>query len=292
VFEEKHFGMADMRRGFEYSLGKILLGCVKNYTAVKKSSELRCPAMSELSQVSMRTKIIASVAIFSALYGVIRLIPLGPMIGLSASFSVGDSLAPLYGIILGPFAGGVSVVLGTFLAMALGKAPVFLGLDFLPALVNAVALGFMVKRNSLLLIFLLSPYSLLLVVVPLGAGNFVFPFVWLHILALIVLISPLRTKVIYWIETLKTTYLPWSIAIVAFIGTMMQHLTGNLVFELTYGQPIGGLTAESFQGIWTVAFFAYPVERAVLVLITVLVGVPLVRILKKSLFANHAPKTS
>lgn len=301
MFEEKHFGMADMRRGFEYSLGKILLGCVKNYTAVKKSSELRCPAMSELSQVSMRTKIIASVAIFSALYGVIRLIPLGPMIGLSASFSVGDSLAPLYGIILGPFAGGVSVVLGTFLAMALGKAPVFLGLDFLPALVNAVALGFMVKRNwkpvmilnvALLLIFLLSPYSLLLVVVPLGAGNFVFPFVWLHILALIVLISPLRTKVIYWIETLKTTYLPWSIAIVAFIGTMMQHLTGNLVFELTYGQPIGGLTAESFQGIWTVAFFAYPVERAVLVLITVLVGVPLVRILKKSLFANHAPKTS
>ena len=38
------------------------------------------------------------------------------------------------------------------------------------------------------------------------------------------------------------------------------------------------------SGIWTVAFFAYPLERAVLVLITVLVGVPMVRILKKSLF--------
>jgi hypothetical protein len=53
----------------------------------------------------MRTKIVASLAIFSALYGVIRLVPLGPMIGLSTSFSVADSLAPLYGIILGPFLG-------------------------------------------------------------------------------------------------------------------------------------------------------------------------------------------
>jgi hypothetical protein len=73
---------------------------------------------------------------------------------------------------------------------------------------------------------------------------------------------------------------------------MMQHLTGNLVFELTWGAPIGGLTAGGFQGIWTAAFFAYPVERAVLVLITVLVGTPLVRILKKSLFANHNSNTA
>jgi hypothetical protein len=167
--------------------------------------------------------------------------------------------------------------------------------------VNAVALGFLVKRKwkpvmilnvALLVIFLLSPYSLLLVEIPLGTGTFAFPFVWLHVVALIVLISPLRSKAISWIETLKATYLPWGLAIVAFIGTMMQHLTGNLVFELTWGQPIGGLTAGGFHGIWTVAFFAYPVERAVLVLITVLVGLPLVRILKKSLFANHSSKTA
>ena len=257
--------------------------------------------MSELSKVSIRTKIIASVAVFSALYGVIRLVPLGPMIGLSASFSVSDSLAPLYGIILGPFTGGVSVVLGTFLAIALGKTPVFLGLDFLPALVNAVALGFLVKRKwkpvvilnlALLVIFLLSPYSLLLVEIPLGSGAFTFPFVWLHVVALIVLISPLRSKATSWVETLKSTYIPWGIAILAFIGTMMQHLTGNLVFELTWGQPIGGLTAGGFHGIWTAAFFAYPIERAVLVLITVLVGTPLVRILKKTLFANHNSTTA
>jgi hypothetical protein len=251
--------------------------------------------LSALSNINTRTKIVASVAIFSALYGVIRLIPLGPMIGLSASFSVSDSLAPLYGIILGPFTGGISIVIGTFLAMALGKAPVFLGLDFLPAFVNAVALGFLVKRNwkavvllnlALIIIFLLSPYSLLLVEIPIGNGTLSFPFIWLHIIAFVVLISTLRSKAISWIGSLKTSFLPWGLAIVAFIGTMMQHITGNLVFELTWGVPIGGLTAVGFQAIWTVAFFAYPIERAVLVLITVLVGVPLVRILKKSLFID------
>jgi hypothetical protein len=249
--------------------------------------------LSALSNINSRTKIVASIVVFSALYGVIRLVPLGPMIGLSASFSVSDSLAPLYGIILGPFTGGISIIIGTLLGMAMGKAPVFLGLDFLPALVNAVALGLLVKRKwkpvvllnlVLVMMFLLSPYSLLLAEIPMGTGTLAFPFVWLHIVALIVLISPLRSKAISWIETLKTAYLPWGLAVVAFIGTMMQHLTGNLVFELTWGAPIGGLTAEGFRGIWTAAFFVYPVERTVLVLVTVLIGVPLVRILKKSFY--------
>ena len=273
--------------------------CKKLHSSEKRFG--RFQGLSALSNINTRTKIIASIAVFSALYGVIRLIPLGPMIGLSASFSVSDSLAPLYGIILGPFTGGLSIIIGTFLAMAMGKTPVFLGLDFLPAFVNAVALGFLVKRKwkpvlllnlALLVIFLLSPYSLLLTDITIGTVTLAFPFVWLHVVALIVLISPLRSKAVSWIETLKTAYLPWGLAVVAFIGTMMQHLTGNLVFELTWGAPIGGLTAESFQGIWTVAFFAYPVERAVLVLITVLVGIPLVRILKKSLFVDGNAKTA
>ena len=257
--------------------------------------------MSDFNKISNRTKIIASIAVFSALYGVIRLVPLGPMIGLSAYFSVSDSLAPLYGILLGPFTGGLSIIIGTVLGWLMGKPVSFLGLDFLAALVNTVAIGFLVKRKwkpvvilnvVLLAINILSPYSLLLVGIPIGTGVFYFPFFWMHIAALIVLISPLRSKAISWIETLKSTYIPWGIAILAFIGTMMQHLTGNLVWELVVGQPIGGLTAEGFQGLWTGIFYAYPVERSALIIITVLVGTPLVRILKKSLFADKNSNTA
>ena len=87
--------------------------------------------MSGLNNLNTKTKIIATIAVFSALYGVIRLVPLGPMIGLSAYFSVSDSLAPLYGLLLGPFTGGISIIIGTALGWLIGKPVIFLGLDFL-----------------------------------------------------------------------------------------------------------------------------------------------------------------
>jgi hypothetical protein len=140
------------------------------------------------------------------------------MIGLSATFSVSDFLAPLYGIILGPYVGGLSIVIGTFLGMAMGKAPVFLGLDFLPAFVNAVAIGFLIKRKwapvvvlniILLLAFTLNPLTTLFI------GPI--PFIWLHIVAFLVLISPLGRKAGQWVETLKPKFLTAGVAILAFI---------------------------------------------------------------------------
>ena len=69
-----------------------------------------------------KTKIIALVSIFTALYAVLRIIPTVPMIGSSGNwFSVSDVIAPLYGIILGPYIGGLSIIIGTFLAMAMGR---------------------------------------------------------------------------------------------------------------------------------------------------------------------------
>jgi hypothetical protein len=242
-----------------------------------------------------RTKTIATIAVFSALYAALRPVPLGPMIGLSTSFSVSDALVPLYGIILGPYVGGLSVVIGTFVGMALGKAPVFLGLDFLPGLVNAVALGFLVRRKwlpvvildaGLIVAFVLEPMTSLIISIPVGATSIVIPYVWLHIVAFVVLLSPLSLKAAQWIQTLKTGHLTAGIALFSFIGTMMQHLTGNLLFEIVLGPPIGGNTLQYFQGVWAVTFFTYPVERTVIVVISVIVGVPLVRILKKSLFAD------
>lgn len=244
----------------------------------------------------MTTKYIALIAVFSALYSVLRLIPLGPMIGLSASFSVSDALAPLLGIILGPYAGGISVIIGTFTAAALGKPLIFLGLDFLPAFVNCVAMGFLIKRKwlpivildlILVVVFLVSPYSLLMVQV----GSLAIPFLWMHIAALIVLISPLSRKAVSNIKKFNIAYLALSLAILAFIGTMLQHLTGNLIYQLTWGEPIGGLDASEFQGYWNFIFFLYPVERFVMILISVLIGVPLIRVIKKSMLPFETPLT-
>jgi hypothetical protein len=247
--------------------------------------------MSDFSKISNRTKITAFLIVFSALYAMLRPIPMGPMIGLSKPFSVSDFLSPLYGIILGPYVGGLSVIIGTFLGMAMGKAPAFMGLDFLPALVNTVAIGFLMKRkwapvvvlNIILLVaFILNPLTSLFI------GPF--PFVWLHIVALLVLISPLGRRAGQWVETLKPKFLTAGLAILAFVGTMMQHLTGNILTEVVLGQVVGSISSETFSTvIWPSAFVLYPWERLVLVILSLVVGVPLIRTLKKSLLPFQKP---
>jgi hypothetical protein len=257
--------------------------CKKLHSSEK--SFRRFQGLSALSSINTRTKIIAFLIVFSALYSALRIVSLGPMIGLSNTFSVSDFLPPIYGIILGPYIGGLSVIIGTFLGMAMGKAPYFFGLDFLPAFVNTVAIGFLMKRKwapavvlnaILLLVFALNPLTTLFI------GPV--PFFWLHIIALVVLISPLGFRAGQWVETLKPKFLTAGVAILAFVGTMMQHLTGNILTEVVHGQIVGDLLPDTFSTfIWPAAFVAYPVERTVLVILSVIVGVPLIRALKKSL---------
>lgn len=240
--------------------------------------------MSGISDINTKTKIIASIAIFSALYAILRPVPLGPIIGLGKTFSVSDFLAPLYGILLGPYIGGLSIIIGTFIGM-LGKPPVFMGLDFLPALVNTLAIGFLIKRKwfpvillnlFLLILFIINPFTTVFI------GPV--PFFWLHIISLLVLISPIGRNAGKWVKTLDPKNLTIGIGILAFIGTMMQHLTGNLLTELIFGYVLANDVDFFTTIIWPSAFLLYPWERLALVILSILIGVPLVRTLKKSIF--------
>lgn len=244
---------------------------------------------------SERTKTVASIAIFSALYMVLRLIPTVPMIGTGATFSLSDILPPIFGVILGPYVGGFSIIVGTFVAMGLGRPVVFLGLDFLPATINAVALGFLFKRKwapvvflyiALLLTFLAYPLTNVFINVPLGSMTISLPFAWLHIVAFVVLLSPLGRKAASWIDSLMPAKITAGLAILAFIGTMLQHLIGALLFETILAQPIGAIPAVAFPGIWTGIFFLYPLERTALTVLAVVIGAPTVKILKQSFFRS------
>jgi hypothetical protein len=236
-----------------------------------------------------KTKIIAIMSIFTAIYAILRIIPTVPMIGASgATFSLSDIVAPLYGLILGPYIGGLSVMIGSFIAF-FGKPPVFLGLDFLPATVSAVSLGLLIKRKwayvvmlnmALFVVFLLHPYTSVVVDVSVGDTVFSFPFAWLHIVAFTLLISPLGYKATQWFKTVDTTKIAAGMAIMVFVGTMMQHLMGNLLFETVMAQPLGSIPVVAYPGIWTSIFFVYPVERLALVALATIVGVPLLRALK------------
>lgn len=253
--------------------------------------------MSQLSHLNRRTKIIAAIAIFTALYAALRIIPTVPMVGTGATFHLSDILAPLYGILLGPLIGGASIFLGTFVAIVFGTPVTFFGLDFLPAFVVAVALGFLVKGkwlpvvilNALLLVlYAINPLTVNFIVTPWGTV----PYLWMHIAAFIVLISPLGHRAGKWVKSDKATAVTAGFIILAFVGTMMQHLTGGILYEVVLGQIVGSVPPSAFQGIWNVVFYIYPWERLALIIGAVVVGVPVTRALRKMLFADTDKKTS
>jgi len=244
-----------------------------------------------------KTKIIAFISIFTALYAVLRIIPTIPMMGSSGNwFSLSDVIAPIYGIILGPLTGGLSIILGTFVAMAMGRPVIFMFLDFLPATVAAVSVGLLIKNKwkyavginvALLVAFLIHPNTSVFVDYSIGSTTVTLPFAWLHIVAFIVLISPLGRKVAQWVKTKDTTKIAMGIAIMFFVGTMMQHLMGNLLFETILAYPIGPYSADFYPPTWLFVFPLYPVERLVLVVFGTIIGTPLIRILKKTFLPSE-----
>ncbi len=229
---------------------------------------------------------LALLSLFAVIYTVLRLVPTFPMVGVTATFAASDVIAPLYGLILGPYIGGGSIILGTFLAAVFGRPMVFLGLDFLPATVGAVSLGFLVRRRFhnitavfivLLALFLINPLTLPLVGLPNGV---LVPFNWLHFVTFVILVSPLSRRAVDWVVSPSHRYLAQGLAVLCFIGTMMQHLTGGLLFESVFGLLLGAIALEAWPGVWTAVFYLYPLERIVITIIATLVGSALITTLR------------
>jgi hypothetical protein len=243
------------------------------------------------SKGSRRTKQTAMLVMFTALYIVLRFVPFSMLIGTTGGFlSVSDFLAPIYGILLGPYLGGLSVLFGSFAAIGMGRTMSFYGLDFLPDFMAAISTGFLYQHKqstwavvvalnaALLIIFFLNPLTSVFV--------FSVPFAWMHIAAFVVLLTPLSFMAAKWLQTVDYRKIAFGVAIFAFIGTMIQHLTGNILFEVVLGQVTTSIPAVAYPGIWTSVFFVYPVERLILIISAVLVGTPLVYIFNKVPFLH------
>src|SRR5207245_7191100 len=77
------------------------------------------------------------------------------------------------------------------------------------------------------------------------------PYYCLHIVALIILISPLAQRVPLLVKSGNYAEIAKAVAIVAFVGTMAEHLTGGILFALVVGS--GALKA------WPLIFLFYPI---------------------------------
>jgi hypothetical protein len=233
-------------------------------------------------------RLVPLAAVFAAVYGTLRLVPFSLWIGGSGrAFTATEFVAPLFGIMLGPYVGSAAAVAGTFLAIVLTGRMNFFGLDFLPVLSNALVLGFLIRRrwlvsvfvySILLALFFIDPSTLHFVPVTIGSGIVQVPFVWLHIVAWILLASPLGRRSVSWLDGRTTSKATVAACTLALIGTTAQHLTGTILFA-SLAVPLMGMTPQALGATWNLVFYLYPVERLVVIFAATIVTVATTRAL-------------
>ena len=213
-------------------------------------------------QSRIGTRKLATVAIFAALYAVLNLIPVSRLVGSVSFLSMANVFSPLAGMVLGPFTGGLSVLIGTFVSFALGKTVAFDGLDFIPGVVAAVTAGYAIQGKTgrvvglsvvLFAIYLLDPLSAVVIQV----GSVPVPYLWMHFLAtgVFVVVSLANKR---WVGFVSFAALVVSIV---FVATMNAHVAGgimseNVLVRINNFTPKGGMMVY-----WTTIFYAYPLER-------------------------------
>ena len=234
-----------------------------------------------------RTKTIVLIATLAAVYAILRIIPTFPLVGIpGARFSASDFIATLYGVILGPYSSALSIILGTFVGYFAGRPPIFYGLDFLPATVNGIIVGLIIrgKRGYALLVYLV--LLILFVAHPYGPmldqvnGNSQYglglSFVWLHIFGLIILASPVGSRLAGLIAKHSVALATVGFMLMSLIGTLAQHLAGNLLYASLI-LPL--LSTQAQMTSWSIIFWLYPIERIMIVVLSTVIGVPILRTL-------------
>lgn len=223
-----------------------------------------------------RTQLLAAASIFAALYAILGFVPISRLIGIGAFITFREAISPVAGMVLGPVTGGLSMILGTVIDFALGKPPVFLGLDFMIDLAAAVTAGlaFTGRRllavafpSAVLIVFLLGPAS------PLSVTFYGIPFVWMHLVSVGVLGGALVLEKRGRIGRLSWVF----VAATMFASTMGGHAMGGTLTEFVYlgsGEFFGYATAGAY---WSTIFFVYPPERLFLTVVGTMVAVPALR---------------
>ncbi len=219
-------------------------------------------------------------ASLAAVYTIFRAIPISRLIGISGTITAAGMVVPVLGVLLEPSYGIVAVFTGTIIASLFPWNPLkFYGLDFLPGALNVALVSLAVRRRRveatltflvILGIFLINPFTTLFV-----GRQFLsppIPYLWLHLIALLVLISPLSRNLANRLNSGNYRNLAIAVIVLAFTGTMIEHLTGGILFATVVGH--GALIS------WPAIFVSYPIERTILVLGAILVCTPLLRILR------------
>jgi hypothetical protein len=224
----------------------------------------------------MSTKSLALTITFTALYVVFGFIKISPIIGLpSQAITAAAIIAPLMGILLGPYVGTLSTLFGGIIGF-------FFGSFSLPSFVSgsaaALIAGLVRVRKRFISVIVYSLLFFLLFFYPIIGPIWLFPMVsWFQILGFIILASPLQTVAARNLDSGGNSRLLWAFFLVCLASTLAGQIAGSLTLAVMLIPDVAYWTAT-----WEAVTFIYPVERVLIAVFSALLGVSLYRFLKST----------
>ena len=224
---------------------------------------------------------LALVCVFAPLCTIFSLWSLFPIIGaIGTSIKVTAVIAPLIGIILGPYMGAFAVALGGAVGTSVAQTGPFGALSFVPWMASAFCSGLLYSDKWRLTAILYSVLLLVFTFYPAVGPAWLYPyFIWFQLVGLAVLISPLRSKAVTLLKQTNAKELFFGVALTTLISALFGQIVGSMMFEITRW-PTLIPELNSWVPLWQTLTFLYPVERAIITLLVTFIGVPLIRVLK------------
>ena len=233
----------------------------------------------------LKSKDLALISILAALYVIIAALPGIPIIGGKGRIDLAASIAPVFGILLGPWKGGLTALVGVLLAWLLPPgAPSLHSAVFIPApVLSSLTTGFLTTRE------LKSLPSWIFASCILGVLIVCWYLTWVGRSAPL---YPIPHLVALFITIVLGKWLSGSIGeghgsrvivkrslvvpIVSYCGLMADHMYGNLAFITFAGLFMPLKAIPSLPLIFMSVLPISVTERLLMTLIASIIGVPLI----------------
>ncbi|MGQ9566369.1 MAG: hypothetical protein ACUVT5_07520 [Candidatus Bathyarchaeales archaeon] len=229
----------------------------------------------------LSTKDIALVAVFAPLYAIFCSWSLFPLIGASGkAITASAILAPIIGLILAPYLSALAVILGGAVGLSFGYFSPF---SYGAGIAAACLASALYNREQALATLVYVTFLSLLALYPMIGPAWLYPnLLWLQIVGLIVLASPLQSKAIVYLRdrSSPSRKLMFGVGVTVFTATMFAHVVGSLLFEML-SWPFLISNVETWIGVWQAISLVYPFERLTIVAVATVLTTGLMKSLKK-----------
>jgi len=216
---------------------------------------------------------VALTIVFTAYYAVFGFIKISPIIGLPGqAITAAAIIAPILGILLGPYIGTLSAFLGGTIGFFLGSLSYQ---SFASGIAAAFCAGTIKKGKRSIAALAYASLLVLFAFYPQVGPAWTFPLeTWFQIAGLIILVSPFQAVATKLLDSANNTRLLIGFFITCLVSTLAGQIAGSLVFEILATDP------HVVTGSWITLTVLYPIERTIIALVATFIGVSLSKILK------------